>query len=132
MSNPAEGLLTPGGMLTGNERFLRSNRGAADFVGNDSQSRQGFVGMTQAREPGPLPAAATAREKNRPNINQMLSSESPRARASARRGSSSRPRLSGPTTTAVATSLESHLVGRRWHGSARHRDDGRPDGDPAG
>ena len=119
MSNPAEGLLSAGGMLNGNERFLRSNRGSGTFVGNDSRGSQGFIGATQARERRTTPAAATAREKKRPNVNQMLQGEplsrdgiyAPRLVLS--------PSLSGPMMSAVAESLEAHLARAGLNGSAR-------------
>ncbi|MDP6554303.1 MAG: BON domain-containing protein [Pirellulaceae bacterium] len=40
------------GDLQGSERFLRRNRGRADFVGSDQREQQGFVGSEQARVTG--------------------------------------------------------------------------------
>ncbi|MBC8350537.1 MAG: BON domain-containing protein [Planctomycetes bacterium] len=40
------------GQLQGGERFLRGNRGRAEFVGSDQREQQGFVGSEQARTTG--------------------------------------------------------------------------------
>ena len=40
------------GQITGTERFLRENRGRAEFVGADQTEKQGFVGSQQARTSG--------------------------------------------------------------------------------
>ncbi len=40
------------GELQGSERFVRGNRGRAEFVGSDQREQQGFVGSEQARTTG--------------------------------------------------------------------------------
>ncbi len=47
------------GTLQGNERFLRTNRRASDFVGPDIRELQRFIGSIQARSPAALPPATT-------------------------------------------------------------------------
>ena len=62
------------GTLTGNERFIRGNRGRAAFVGADLVETQSFVGSQQARTSGTIvsstagvePAPDTSQRINRP------------------------------------------------------------------
>lgn len=42
------------GTLTGNERFMRGNRGRESFVGADQRETQSFVGSSQARTSGTI------------------------------------------------------------------------------
>ncbi len=52
------------GEISGNERFLRENRGSSDFVGSDQRDQRGFVGSQQARGTGAvLSSTAGLREK---------------------------------------------------------------------
>ena len=52
-------------------RFVRQNRSGADFVGNDTRDQSGFVGNTQARRQGSVPAATESlRDRQPPRINQ--------------------------------------------------------------
>ncbi|MHB8862100.1 MAG: BON domain-containing protein [Pirellulaceae bacterium] len=63
------------GSLQGNERFLRQNRRATDFVGNDVRELQRFVGALQARALGLIPPATqglTRRVDRSETINQPL------------------------------------------------------------
>jgi hypothetical protein len=46
------GSASQAGQLQGGERFLRGNRGRAEFVGSDQREQQGFVGSEQARTTG--------------------------------------------------------------------------------
>jgi len=45
------------GTLQGNERFMRENRAASDFVGGSRQESGGFIGSVQALGAGRVPAA---------------------------------------------------------------------------
>ena len=52
------------GEISGNERFLRENRGGSDFVGSDQGDQRGFVGSQQARGRGSVISSTTGlREK---------------------------------------------------------------------
>lgn len=47
----------PGGVLEGNERFVRGNRSRQDFVGGNRNELSGFIGSEQAIGVGRVPAA---------------------------------------------------------------------------
>lgn len=55
---PANQSAAPGGVLDGNERFVRGNRSRQDFVGTGRNDLTGFVGSEQAIGVGRVPAAA--------------------------------------------------------------------------
>lgn len=60
------------GTITGNERFLRGNRGAGEFVGTDAREQRRFVG-TQRLAQGRVQAATnTLRPEPPPRVNQPL------------------------------------------------------------
>ena len=62
-------------------RFMRQNRSSADFVGNDRQDQRGFVGNTQARRQGRVPAATESlRDRQRTRVNQPAQVPSSSAR----------------------------------------------------
>jgi hypothetical protein len=76
------------GTLQGNERFLRQNRRATDFVGNDVRELQRFVGALQARTLGqvtPTTQGLRRRVDRSESVNQPL--------GPARRGTMYNPRL---------------------------------------
>ena len=54
---PADQSSAPGGVLDGNERFVRGNRSRQDFVGGSRNDLSGFVGSEQAIGVGRVPAA---------------------------------------------------------------------------
>lgn len=54
---PANQSSAPGGVLDGNERFVRGNRSRQDFVGGNRNDLSGFVGSEQAIGVGRVPAA---------------------------------------------------------------------------
>ena len=57
--------------LPPSNRFVRQNRSGAQFVGHDRQDQPGFVGNTQARRQGNVPAATESlRGRRRTRINQ--------------------------------------------------------------
>ena len=63
------------GRVTGNERFLRGNRGRAAFVGADRGEAQSFVGSEQARTSGTIvssTAGITRMQDRSAQINQPL------------------------------------------------------------
>lgn len=55
------------GMVQGNERFIRGNRGAADFVGTDNRETQGFVGQVNAANLNPAQIPTTLGIQRRAN-----------------------------------------------------------------
>lgn len=57
------------GELTGTERFLRSNRTRADFVGSDLIDRPGFIGSVQGNARGIIRSAIT---NLRPLVNEQI------------------------------------------------------------
>jgi hypothetical protein len=76
------------GTLQGNERYLRQNRSALDFVGRDVAEMPRFLGVLQARTRGQIPASTqglTRRVDRSESINQPL--------LPARRGTLYPPRL---------------------------------------
>jgi hypothetical protein len=76
------------GTLQGNERYLRQNRTALDFVGRDIAEMPRFLGLLQARTRGLIPASTqglTRRVDRSDSINQPL--------LPARRGTMYPPRL---------------------------------------
>jgi hypothetical protein len=82
MGNPLIRQSAPGGgefagnigMVQGNERFIRGNRRASDFVGADNREAQGFVGQVNAANlnPAQIPTTlGTPQRANRaPQINR--------------------------------------------------------------
>ena len=82
MGNPLIRKSAPGGgefagnlgMVQGNERFIRGNRRASDFVGADNREAQGFVGQVNAANlnPAQIPTTlGTPQRANRaPQINR--------------------------------------------------------------
>mgnify|MGYP002622720736 CR=1 FL=1 len=59
------------GTLTGNERFIRGNREAGDFVGTDAADTPRFIGLQQGRSRGPIRSAITGlSEVGDQNVNQ--------------------------------------------------------------
>ena len=65
------------GTLSGNERFLRGNRGRSAFVGADRNEGQGFVGNVEARTSGTIVssiAGMTPARDQSTQINQPLTS----------------------------------------------------------
>ena len=82
MGNPLIRQSAPGGgefagnigMVQGNERFIRGNRRASDFVGADNREAQGFVGQVNAANlnPSQIPTTlGTPQRANRaPQINR--------------------------------------------------------------
>ena len=74
MTNPATGAVnSPGGTITGAERFVRGARQSTDFIGTDSGDRRGFVGLSQSRARRVLPVAPL-QARPEPNVNQAGSS----------------------------------------------------------
>ena len=69
------------GTLQGNERFLRGNRSAADFVGTANRDEVGFVGQVNALnlDPSQIPTLLGLRERvNRsPQINRPVRKRRP-------------------------------------------------------
>ena len=59
------------GDLQGNERFLRGNRAAADFVGSDQREQQGFVGSEQARGAGAVTSSVAGLRERTDRSSQM-------------------------------------------------------------
>lgn len=59
------------GELQGSERFLRGNRGRADFVGSDQREQRGFVGNEQARGTGAV-VTSTAGLRERPDRGSQI------------------------------------------------------------
>lgn len=55
------------GMVQGNERFIRGNRGAADFVGAGNRESQGFVGQVNAANLNPAQVPTTLGIQQRAN-----------------------------------------------------------------
>ena len=73
MTNPAMGAVnSPGGTITGAERFVRGARQATDFIGTDSRDRRGFVGLSQSRARRTLPVPPL-QARPEPNVNQAAS-----------------------------------------------------------
>jgi len=59
------------GELTGNERFVRGNRNARDFVGTDVADTPRFVGVQRGRSSGTIRSAIRSlRPPRTPNVNQ--------------------------------------------------------------
>lgn len=108
VSNPAEAMIHDSGSLTGTERFLRGNRRTTDFIGTDMGDDRRFVGATQARQMRSLPAAATVRETILPEVNRAQN-EGNLAQRPYPPQLVLAPELSGPTTMAVVSALETHL-----------------------
>ena len=59
------------GVLSGNERFLRGNRGRAAFVGADRNEGQTFVGSQQARTSGTI-VSSTAGIDPPPDLSRQI------------------------------------------------------------
>ncbi len=55
------------GMVQGNERFIRGNRRASDFVGADNREAQGFVGQVNAANLNAAQVPTTLGTQRRPN-----------------------------------------------------------------
>jgi hypothetical protein len=69
-ANPS---LRNAGGLTGDRRFLRSNRRRDDFIGRDISAGQGFVGEARGRTEGRVPPATlTLQEEPAVNVNTPL------------------------------------------------------------
>jgi hypothetical protein len=69
-ANPS---LQNAGGLTGDRRFLRSNRRRDDFIGRDIAAGQGFVGEARGRTEGRVPPATlTLQEEPVVNVNTPL------------------------------------------------------------
>ncbi len=64
------------GMVQGNERFLRGNRAASDFVGTGNREEIGFVGQVNAAnlDPSQIPTTLgiTRRQNRAPQINRPV------------------------------------------------------------
>jgi hypothetical protein len=78
LGSAADELVAPGGVLDGNERFIRGNRSRQDFVGNARSNLSGFVGAGQAIGVGRVPAATDSfrlQTLNSARINQPLPSQ---------------------------------------------------------
>ncbi len=64
------------GMVQGNERFLRGNRAASDFVGTANREEIGFVGQVNAAnlDPSQVPTTlgVTRRQNRAPQINRPV------------------------------------------------------------
>ncbi len=72
---PANPSAAPGGVLDGNERFVRGNRSRQDFVGSGRNDLSGFVGSEQAIGVGRVPAATDSfrlEQTNSARINRPL------------------------------------------------------------
>ncbi|MFN6207475.1 MAG: BON domain-containing protein [Planctomycetota bacterium] len=54
-------------MVQGNERFIRGNRRASDFVGADNREAQGFVGQVNAANLNAAQVPTTLGTQRRPN-----------------------------------------------------------------
>jgi len=97
------------GSVKFNERFIRGNRRAGDFVGRDTRERKGFVGTQQGGQSGRARPAVTGTIHAAPDANRTGSH--PHASASG----PSEPRLSiafavtPPTGGQLATSLARQL-----------------------
>ncbi|REK11444.1 MAG: BON domain-containing protein [Planctomycetota bacterium] len=113
LSNPAEELVNPGGALTGEERYIRGNRRATDFIGTDTGDDRPFIGAVQARQRAMQPAAAEARERRRPNVNRPLPPESNSPNSPYPPRMELAPDLRGPNAGAVAAGVERHLLKSR-------------------
>lgn len=96
------------GTLNFNERFVRGNRQAGDFVGKDSRNQRGFIGA-QAVNTGRARAAVSGRIHSAPDANRS-------APAPGAHGSAYEPRLSvafdvtAPTGMQTAESLARHFL----------------------
>lgn len=59
------------GAVTGNERYVRGNRDATDFVGSDSRDPSTFVGAAQGTTTGRVPTAVEGLRRRRVNEAQL-------------------------------------------------------------
>ena len=61
-----------GSLIHGNERFIRGNRRAGDFIGGDARDRRGFVGTQRGGTAAAVaPAAAAVRILRQRNMNTV-------------------------------------------------------------
>ena len=98
------------GTLQGSERFLRGNRGRAEFVGSDQRESQGFVGREQASRAATV-ASSTAGIRARADRSSQIN----RPLLPPERGSMYHPRLRltfGPEETLEVAPVESEIGGQ--------------------
>ncbi|MBM4074772.1 MAG: BON domain-containing protein [Planctomycetes bacterium] len=61
----------PGANLSGAERFIRGNRGMAEFVGSDRRDTSGFVGNEQARPASAVVSSTTGLRERTDRTSQI-------------------------------------------------------------
>lgn len=109
----ANQLGAPGGVLDGNERFVRGNRSRQDFVGTGRNDLSGFVGSEQAIGVGRVPAATDnfrLKAINAARINKPLPAQPAKGMYYPRLvldlGSSSSEPISRPTPVAASSEIQ--------------------------
>jgi hypothetical protein len=103
--NPNANLLNS--FETGMARFFRENRDRSSFVGRDRRDVQGFVGMTQAENVGPIESATgNLRIQQSPEVNRRM------REPTTSRPAPYRPRLSLGFNAPRPAALEKALAGR--------------------
>ena len=96
------------GVVEGNERFLRDNRARKDYVGNNRQSLEGFVGSEQAIGTGRVPAATETMQPPRDQSSRINRPLPP-----LRRGQMYYPRLTFDVSERKGRGVETALIHER-------------------